>query len=67
MAVEREAMRYLIAAAVLGLAGSSFAETINVPSDHDTIQGAINASSDGDGLVGTNDILAVLSAWGPCP
>ena len=41
-------MRYLIAAAVLGLAGSSFAETINVPSDHDTIQGAINASSDGD-------------------
>ena len=41
-------MRYLIAAAVLGLAGSSFAETINVPSDHDTIQGAINASSNGD-------------------
>jgi parallel beta-helix repeat protein len=41
-------MRYLIAAAVLGLAGSSFAETINVPSDHATIQGAIDASSHGD-------------------
>ena len=41
-------MRYLIAAAVLGLAGSSFAETINVPSDHDTIAAAISASVNGD-------------------
>jgi len=48
MAVEREAMRYLIAAAVLGLAGSSFAETINVPSDQPTIAAAISASVNGD-------------------
>ena len=41
-------MRYLIAAAVLGLAGSSFAETIHVPGDYTLIQDAINASSDGD-------------------
>jgi hypothetical protein len=41
-------MRHLIAAAVLGLAGSSFAETINVPGDYGTIQRAIDASSDGD-------------------
>ena len=32
----------------LSLAGTSFAATINVPGDHATIQGAINASSDGD-------------------
>jgi len=41
-------MRYLIAAAVLGLAGSSFAETINVPSDQPTIAAAISASVNGD-------------------
>ena len=42
-------MRYLIAAAVLGLAGSSFAETINVPSDHATIARLRSVrQSDGD-------------------
>ena len=35
-------------AAMLVLAGTSFAATINVPGDHATIQGAIDASSDGD-------------------
>jgi len=34
--------------ATLALAGTSFAATINVPGDHATIQGAINASSNGD-------------------
>ena len=38
MAVERGAMRYLIAAAVLGFAGTSFAETINVPADYATVE-----------------------------
>ena len=43
-------MRYICTAVVatLVLAGTSFAATINVPDDHATIQGAINASSDGD-------------------
>ena len=34
--------------ATLVLVGTSFAATINVPGDHATIQGAINASSNGD-------------------
>jgi len=34
--------------ATLVLAGTSFAATINVPGDYATIQGAINASSNGD-------------------
>ncbi|MCH2143366.1 MAG: right-handed parallel beta-helix repeat-containing protein [Phycisphaerales bacterium] len=34
--------------ATLALAGTSFAATINVPGDHATIQGAIDASSNGD-------------------
>ncbi len=25
------------------------------------------ADSDGDGIVGIQDFLAVLAAWGPCP
>ena len=43
-------MRYICTAGVatLALVGTSFAETINVPGDYATIQGAINASSDGD-------------------
>jgi len=43
-------MRYICTAVVatLALAGTSFAATINVPGDHATIQGAINASSHGD-------------------
>jgi len=43
-------MRYICASivATLVLAGTSFAATINVLGDHATIQGAINASSDGD-------------------
>jgi len=44
-------MRYLIAAAVLGLAGTSFAETINVPADYSTIQAAIDAASNGDEIL----------------
>ena len=55
MAVEREAMRYLIAAAVLGLAGSAMAETWTVdddgPADFDNIQAAVNAASDGDEIL----------------
>jgi len=43
-------MRYICTAVVatLVLAGTSFAATINVPGDHATIQGAIDASSHGD-------------------
>lgn len=43
-------MRYLTTAmgACLLLAGTALADTINVPGDHATIQGAINASSNGD-------------------
>ncbi len=43
-------MKYIYAAlvATLMFAGTSFAETINVPGDYTTIQGAIDASSDGD-------------------
>jgi parallel beta-helix repeat protein len=43
-------MRYICTSivATLALAGTSFAATINVPGDHATIQGAINASSNGD-------------------
>ena len=43
-------MRYICTAvvAMLTLIGTSFAATINVPGDHATIQGAINASSNGD-------------------
>ena len=43
-------MRYICTAVVatLALVGTSFAATINVPGDYSTIQGAINASSDGD-------------------
>ena len=43
-------MRYICTAvvAMLVLAGTSFAATINVPGDYSTIQGAIDASSDGD-------------------
>jgi pectin methylesterase-like acyl-CoA thioesterase len=112
MAVEREAMRYLIAAAVLGLAGSAMAETWTVDddgaADFDNIQAAIDAASDGDEIVveaGTytstqdghvvntlgkaitlrssqgadvtiidgdgdtdvDDLLLLISSWGPCP
>ena len=40
----------VVAAVSLAFVGTSatFADTINVPSDHATIQGAIDASSDGD-------------------
>ena len=43
-------MRYICTSivATLVLAGTSFAATINVPGDHATIQGAINASVNGD-------------------
>jgi predicted outer membrane repeat protein len=43
-------MRYICTSivAMLVLAGTSFAATINVPGDYGTIQGAINASSHGD-------------------
>ena len=43
-------MRYICTSivATLALAGTSFAATIHVPGDHATIQGAINASSNGD-------------------
>jgi parallel beta-helix repeat protein len=44
-------MRYLIAAAVLGLGGTSFADIINVPADYATIQAAVNAAVDGDEVV----------------
>jgi len=48
-------MRYLIAAAVLGLAGSAMAETWTVDddgaADFDNIQAAVNAASDGDEIV----------------
>ena len=44
-------MRYLIAAAVLGLAGSSFADIINVPADYTTIQAAVDAASNGDEIL----------------
>ena len=48
-------MRYLIAAAVLGLAGSAMAETWTVdddgPADFDNIQAAVNAASDGDEII----------------
>jgi pectin methylesterase-like acyl-CoA thioesterase len=55
MAVEREAMRYLIAVAVLGLTGSAMAETWTVDddgaADFDNIQAAVDAASDGDEIV----------------
>ena len=43
-------MKYIYAALLTTLmfAGTSFAETINVPGDHATIQGAIDASVNGD-------------------
>ena len=43
-------MRYICTSivATLALVGTSFAATINVPGDHATIQGAIDASSNGD-------------------
>ena len=43
-------MRYICTSivATLAIAGTSFAATIHVPGDHATIQGAINASSNGD-------------------
>ena len=43
-------MRYICTAVVatLALVGTSFAAIINVPGDYATIQGAINASSNGD-------------------
>jgi len=48
-------MRYLIAAAVLGLAGSAMAETWTVdddgPADFDNIQAAVDAASDGDEIL----------------
>ncbi len=28
---------------------------------------AIGGDVDGDGVVGVNDLLALLAAWGPCP
>ena len=40
--------KYTTLVATLMLAGTSFAETINVPGDHATIQDAIYASSNGD-------------------
>ena len=45
-------MRYLVACAVvLGLGGYSFGEIIVVPTDYPTIQGAIDASSNGDTIL----------------
>jgi hypothetical protein len=48
-------MRYLIAASVLGLAGSAMAETWTVdddgPADFDNIQAAVDAASDGDEII----------------
>ena len=42
-----------IAHAIAGLllAGTAFGSTINVPADHPTIQGAIDAASDGDEII----------------
>ena len=46
-------MRYICTSIVATcmLAGSTFAATINVPGDYSTIQGAIDASSDGDEII----------------
>ncbi len=43
-------MRYICTSivATLALAGTSYADTINVPDDYATIQEAVNASTDGD-------------------
>ncbi len=57
--------------AIVGLSAGNGQDSDFEPSDlSESTSGCgtgIPGDIDGDGMVGTNDLLAVIAAWGPCP